>query len=202
MITLHTDIKKVNKAEAFAMVRYAMEHNEPIQGDALECLYKHFAPAIPKNVKEPWQWAAKAVAKKDVREVLNYLYSDGSRLIGCDGHRLHVIPSDLPKGYYDTKTCDPVDHDSVYPDIDRVIPADLMGPYHLENYQTVEVLDGNPCVDIDGMYFNQKYVNDGVAFTDTWAISKSIDGGRVYASNDDGYQFVIMGVRDKARKAA
>jgi hypothetical protein len=197
MITLNPDIKKLNRKEAFSVVRESLETGEPMPNCALEALYKHFAPSKPKNVKEPWQWVAKAVAKNDVRGMLCWLYSDGERLIGCDGHRLHIIPTDLPNGYYDPKTCDPVSFDMQYPDIDRVIPRDLIGPVYLEDHNQVDTICDVQAVNINDVWFNQTYINDAVSFGETWAIASESDSSKLYASNDDGYQFVVMGLTRK-----
>lgn len=77
-------------------------------------------------------FVAAAVSKDHTREALTHVYSDGTRIMATDGHRLHVYTPDegcLPAGYYDllkkTKTevhLNSVELDLVYPDVDRVIP--------------------------------------------------------------------------------
>jgi hypothetical protein len=202
MITLNPDIKKLNRKEAFAVVRESLETGEAMPACVLEALYKHFAPSAPKNVKEAWQWAAKAVAVKDARGMLCHLYSDGKRLIGCDGHRLHIVPTALPVGYYDPKTCDPVDYDAQYPDIDRVIPTDLVRAVQLDDYQNVSTIDTFVSREVGECFFQENYLNDAVYCFGNWHVRPNTSGDRLYGSSDEGYQFVIMGIRDKSRKAA
>ena len=116
--TLATRIKKVNKAEAFAILRgYIAVGGELTEQDCAE-LYSFFLPSLPAQAKTLEQWVAKAVGDRDVRFYLNYLYSDGKYLIGTDGHRMHRIGTKLKAGYYD-KALSKVEVDYKYPDTAR-----------------------------------------------------------------------------------
>ena len=64
-------------------------------------IYRHCSsPAVPvARTKE--RWVSLAVNEYDRREVLQFVYSDGERIIGTDGHRLHVWKTDkYGPGYY------------------------------------------------------------------------------------------------------
>lgn len=122
---------KVKKADAFARVKELAE--KPADLDTLAHLYAYFLPPLPAKAKDPAVWVARAKGVNDVRHYLNYLYSDGNRLIATDGHRLHLMPTNLPAGFYD-KARNPVDVDAKYPDVDRIIPKlDQGTPHKLED---------------------------------------------------------------------
>lgn len=123
ILNMAAAIKKPNKRDILSHLQdvihsgdYLFTHVE------LAEIYAYFIPAIPKKSANPELWAAVATAKKDVRDYLNYLYSDGERLIGCDGHRIHWIETDRETGYFHPSTLDKLDNKGGYPDIDRVIP--------------------------------------------------------------------------------
>ena len=83
-----------------------------------------FGPKAPAKAKTAAEWVAKAVGKKDKRDYLNYLYSDGSRLIATDGHRVHLsafTDGEFPAGYYCPRTLEPVDKTEEYAPIDRIL---------------------------------------------------------------------------------
>lgn len=136
--TRAANVKKPNKATAFAMVKNLAE--KPADLETLAALYAYFLPPIPKTAKTPEEWIFKAVAKKDVRHYLKYAYSDGKRLIGTDGHRLHFAPTSLPEGYYDSQL-NLCDVDARYPDVDRVIPdkAETLNGFTLDSCEVQEV---------------------------------------------------------------
>ena len=121
--------KAVKSSKPFDMLRQAVESSGESETVTLSlaevaALYAHF---MPKTVRASagvfdFAWVARAMAKKDVRYYLNYVYSDGARTIATDGRRMHVLAGQsLPQGYY-TAAGDQVDEDAKYPDIDRVIP--------------------------------------------------------------------------------
>lgn len=116
-------IPKIKRADAFDLVK-RMVDGEPLYDFHVAQLYSFFLPPIPAKCKTEGQWVARAVAKKDdPRKHLHYLYSDGSRLVATNGHRLHVWATDrYPAGYYDA-ALSPVNNQGEYPDIDRVIPS-------------------------------------------------------------------------------
>jgi hypothetical protein len=121
MITINAGIKPATKAEAYAMVQ-TLAAGQILSDYQIQALLLYFAP--PKSAKTAMSWLAGFVAKKDTREYLRYLYSDGARIVATNGHILAWFPSDLPAGYYCPKTGAPVaGMDGIrFPDINRVIP--------------------------------------------------------------------------------
>ena len=86
----------------------------------------------PKGLKDPIAWVAKAVAKKDVRYYLNYMYADTDkeRLIATNGKCIHVMYGQLPDSFYgliDPKSRLRVDMEAKYPNIDRAFNMDHEG---------------------------------------------------------------------------
>ena len=121
--------KAVKSSKPFDMLRQAVESSGESETVTLSfnevaALYAHF---MPKTVRASagvfdFAWVARAMAKKDVRYHLNYIYSDGARTIATDGQRLHILTGQsLQQGYY-TAAGDRVGDDAKYEDIDRVIP--------------------------------------------------------------------------------
>ena len=113
-----------NKSACFDVFEQALYNNGQLDKQQLAKLYKYFAPKIPAKPKTDFQWVALAMGNKDVRHYLNYVYSDGNRLIATDGSRAHCIRNaNYPAGYYDKQGN--LVHDTnfaKFPDIDRVIP--------------------------------------------------------------------------------
>lgn len=114
---------KLRKLEVFGLVLGLIRGDEVLDVGNLATLYSFFLPAPPARCKTPEQWVAKVVAgRDDARYYLRYVYSNGSRLMATDGHRLHYWVTDTyPKGFYDV-ALNPVTVDANFPDIDRVIP--------------------------------------------------------------------------------
>jgi len=140
---LHTAIPAYTRAEAYTLLKSALKiaqdskrREEYFRVTQIESLLKYFLPASPAVPKTPEQWCAKAVAgKNDVRYYLRYLYSDGSRLVGTDGHRMHLTSTDWAEGFYCPKTGARVDIDAKYPDIGHVLN------FERPNLQTVVMAD-------------------------------------------------------------
>lgn len=121
MITIKAGVKAANKKEAYTMIQ-SLAAGNILQEYEIQSLLLHFAP--PKTAKTGISWLAGFAAKKDIREYLRYLYSNGTRLAATNGHILAWMPTELPAGYYCPKTGAPVTGmDEIrFPDIDRVIP--------------------------------------------------------------------------------
>lgn len=65
-------------------------------------MIRHFSPSATK-AKTNFAWISKAVAKKDIRNYLNFVVSDGVKMCATDGHRLHLAPVDSERsipGFY------------------------------------------------------------------------------------------------------
>jgi DNA polymerase III sliding clamp (beta) subunit (PCNA family) len=114
-------MRNPKKADCFDIITKHIESGEPMTDKELSELYKYFVPPIPAKPKTELQWVAKAMGKKDIRYYLNYIYSDGRCLLGTDGHRLHISPTDMDEGFYDTQG-NPCKCDGKFPDVDRIIP--------------------------------------------------------------------------------
>jgi len=126
--------KPTNKGLAFRAVQEIArtltdEQRQELHGE-LARLYAAFLPALPKKPRTAFEWCAKAVNWKDLREYLRYVHVTEERMVGTDGHRCHIAPNTdgLAPGYYDktgTKVHD-LSH-ARYPDIERVMVSDLRG---------------------------------------------------------------------------
>ena len=103
-------MKKPSKKRAFEIVQTLKDvkgamiiTNEYTK--LVEELYQYFIPAPPKTPKTGEQWVSKAVAvKKDIyynRRYLKYMMVANGLIVGTDGSRMHVAPTDLPDGAYD-----------------------------------------------------------------------------------------------------
>lgn len=130
ILTAALSAPKPKRAALYAALR-DIARREPDQYGArtldagtLRDLLAHFVPSRPNRARDHFSWVAMATAgNRDIREHLRFVYCDGERIIGTDGHRLHVAPAgDRPAGYYDPRTGDPVILDAQYPDVDRIIP--------------------------------------------------------------------------------
>lgn len=201
MITLNANIGPAKRNDAFLMAQTLLEGGE-LSEIQKEALYKYFSPAVPKKAKKAWQWVAKAVGVKDVRYYINFLYSDGRRLIGTDGHRMHWIETDLEPGYYCPKTLERVVCDGRFPDIDRVIPErKTFAQFYLKDLKHVSVptKKSKPieCVEIGDIQtrINKEYLYQAANSGDmiTASLGKA-DTETIYGSNEFGH-FVIMPMR-------
>jgi len=134
--------KRASKAEGLAAVKRLIEielakpvnaipelgDRDPAMFDELVTLYSHFMPAKPGKARDAFSWVASAVAdSKDCRYYLHHVYADGSRIIGTNGHRLHIAPDARAAGFYCARTGEPIECDGTYPDVDRVIPKQCEG---------------------------------------------------------------------------
>jgi len=128
--------KKRNKALAFDALRAILEdlpeEMHDSHGPDLARLYAFFEPQAPAKPKTVFDWVAKAMAKKDQRHYLNWVYSDGARIIATNGHRLHIAHVALEPGFYDKNgTLAHGPEYAVFPDVDRVIPPANPAPVQL-----------------------------------------------------------------------
>lgn len=120
--TLMPNLKPASRKEAFNIVTKLVSGVDLTEQEKQELLL-YFAPKGSAKPKDAESWVAKAVGVKDVRPYLNYLYSDGKRLIATDTHRIHWCPTTRPEGFYCPKTLAPFKVDDWrYTDVDRVIP--------------------------------------------------------------------------------
>lgn len=94
---------KPSKATAVDII-FELLAKHPDELNNLAALYAFFQPA--KKAKnhadtDPLAWVTQAVSQGDVREYLRYLGSDGTTIVGTNGHRIHCAPTTLPAGMYD-----------------------------------------------------------------------------------------------------
>ena len=98
------EVKKPSKKRAFKVVKL-LERSEFVDGahkKLLAELYKYFIPPKPAKPKTAEQWVSKAVAVNDVRYYLKYTKVENGQIIGTDGNRIHIAPTELPDGAYDS----------------------------------------------------------------------------------------------------
>lgn len=114
--------RKAPRKVCFDVIKALIESREAPTDKQLAQLYSQFLPNAPAKAKTPEQWVAKAKGVSDVRYYLNNLWSDGKQLVGTDGHRLHLCPTELPEGFYNTEL-EPVTVDGKYPEFERSIPT-------------------------------------------------------------------------------
>ena len=152
--------KKVKKDEAQGIIKDVYwKYPELVEHMAM--LYSYFMPAMPKRAATMFEWVAKATYAKDVRQYCQFVYCDGSFLIGTDNHRMHYALTDGREvGYYHAITGDKVQENSRFPDWRRVIPSNeeskkvdcLLSDLHAtEHYKTQFLV-------IEGSKFNRQYV--------------------------------------------
>ena len=197
MITLNPNIKAASRKDAFHIIEQLMLHNQPLDLFEAEKLYKYFMPKTKSKVaKSAIEWCAKAVSKKDIHEMLRYLYSDGKRLMATDGHRLHVIETDLDEGYYCPHTFQKVDLDTSYPTIDRIIPD--YKKLEFVDLSTIETKSGRYITkSINGVLFQEKYLFDASNNNDliNIAVNPECVNAAAYGESEFGF-FVIMPTRE------
>ena len=160
--------------------------------------YAYFIPNIPARVKDSRLWVGKAAAAKDIRNYLNYTYSDGKRLIGCDGHRLHWIETEEYKeGFYIPATLDQVEDQGDYPGIDKVIPDTHSRDarhYKTADFEVFDIRDFGLVYDLpNGTRLKKQYVDQ--------AFNRDTEM-RIYLSDPDSMQAVKLESLDGIRHAA
>lgn len=171
--------KKLSKAKLWLVVRGLIYSGDDRMIDDLADLYNYFKPAPRKTPKTPEEWVARAMPTNDIRYYLNYVYSDGGRIMATDGHRLHVFETDkYPKGFYDGQM-NPLEVGATYPDITRVIPKGRG-----KSMQKKELLSGEikineadsskapaEVIGINHGFAQRKYIDDALSFFDEAGIN-------------------------------
>lgn len=204
IITRAANTKKPMKADIMATLQAMLNNGtRTISDEELAIFYSFFIPPIPAKAKTLEQWVAKAVAKKDVRQYLNYIYSDGARLIAADGHRLHWIETTAyPEGLYIPGTMDKVALDARYPDIDRVIPKTYTADktiISLAELPVIETKQGGLAYKLaNGTHLMKKYL-DTMANREkevyVWIVENSVFEAVYLESIDGQHKAVIMPIR-------
>jgi len=152
MFKYKTPVRKESKNTNYQNV-LDLANGEQLSDSQISELLRYFAPKAPKTPKTLFDWVSQAVAKKDVRPYLNYVYSDGERIIGCNGHVLLVAPTgQYGKGYYCPKTKNHVESINYnYPEIDRLLPRTSTDCTHLLDRSNVGFIS----------YMNIEYITIG-----------------------------------------
>jgi hypothetical protein len=100
LATIASKIKKPSKAIAQDIVRNLAKQHPECMYD-LAKLYTFFMESPKAKPKTNFEWVALAMAKSDVRPYLNFVYVDDEHIVGSDGHRLHMAPTDgREPGFY------------------------------------------------------------------------------------------------------
>ena len=198
MITLNSNIDAFSKKDAFYVIEKLMKSDDKTITDVeTEMLYKYFLPKLSKKkAKSAIHWVAMACSSpKDIRRYLTYMYSDGDYLVATDGHRLHMVETDLDEGYYCPNSFERVDLDDKYPDFNRVIPS----------YKTVQEYDLTKCesrehfktihIKVKDTWLNRDFLMPGCNGSQIANLAVTDDtNSAVYGLSEYG-QFVVMPTR-------
>ena len=205
-IQLNHRIKKASRHRALGIIQLALEKADrkknnvgTIDRDELEAIFKYFLPSTSKRpAKTAEQWVAKACAPKDEQRLhLQYLYSDGRRLMGCDGHRLHWIKTNEPQGFYCPLSFMPIDSDAKPIKINKLIPKyKKLKTYLLADYPIKIHHHRNLSYQvIDQCAFNSRYLGDAANGGKKIRLAiDSDDPTKAYGANEFG-KFLVMGMR-------
>jgi DNA polymerase III sliding clamp (beta) subunit (PCNA family) len=191
--------EKPSKAIAYGLAK-KLYSGENLDDYEKNMLLNFFAPAPSKKPKNSFEWVALVVRKKDVRQYLNFVYSDGTRIMATDGHRVHYSESELQEGFYCPKTGLKVEENlGNFPNIDKVLPDERRSHIVLDKNE-LDIIKINDKINAykvgDGLGVNSNYLKDALQNVDTFRVDKSekehIQGfTRFYGKNDFG-KFTIM----------
>lgn len=188
--------KKPKSEHVFDIVK-SMIGDGAIQGKDAATLYAYFIPASTKGktVKTPEQWVMLAMGVNDVRNYLNFAYSDGENLVATDGHRLHMMPTKLPTGFYDRNMA-MVTVNGNFPNYQRIIPdATRMTEYSADIKELKIDAESKrlvwymlPC----GAQVQKKYLDDAIQKDEQFKYLSNGPGNAILLQFDDGRKAVIM----------
>jgi len=198
--------KDATKAICFNLVKWAASHEGVMVEEDLARLYRYFMPTSPAKPKTDWSWVALAAGKKDVRFYLNYIYSDGKRLMATDGSRLHLVKTDkYEPGYYDragTKIHDIDWH--TYPNVDRVIPNEELLDAKVAFSELEMSVTPKASAPYDHVYYFgdtcvcSAYLKEAVlGFNHNTIEYKDHDNGLAVMIHDDNKIAIVMPIRTK-----
>lgn len=95
--------RPATKAQAYDLITCLKLGGELSEAE-IDSLLLYFCPPKPKVAKTAMEWVARAVAEKDLREYLTYLYVRDGYAIGTNGHFIHRAKVDTANGFYCPKT--------------------------------------------------------------------------------------------------
>lgn len=195
-IIFDRSLVKPSRAEALRDVRALLEQGS---NGHLESLLMHFtAPPARRPAQSAAEWVARAVAVRDVRKYLEYMWvSPEGIAYGTDGHRAHFAHVEgFAPGFYDPKTLKPVEVSGRYPDVNRLMPQ--VWPDHSVPVSTLSrrvllgVEDHKAIYEHGGAGVLQSYLNDAVNHAPDASVG--IYPG-VWAGVSEYGSFLVMGVR-------
>jgi len=125
-MTKLTHNKKPSKKQAFEIVAALHDGDELTQSEKDSLLLYFIGSNNPKKPKTTEQWVATAVAKKEIREALNYMWVDDGVAYGSDGAVVFYGATELDDGFYDPKTLLQVEVGELkYPTVKAVIESNM-----------------------------------------------------------------------------
>lgn len=158
--------KKTNKNRAYEIITDLIEQSEAPNDDQLAALYNFFIPP-PRKIKTCFQWVNMAVDKKEERYNLRHVYVADGVMVATDGHRLHLMPTDLDEGFYD-KNGVRIEVDAKFPDYSRVI-SEMKGERYSWTREDCKVIVSD--VEIyklsNGATVNKKYWDEATTGEET-----------------------------------
>lgn len=145
------------------------------------------------------RWVSRAVSTdiNEPREFMKYVYSNGSKLMATDGHRVHVIEQERQKGFYCPLTFEKQNlPDLKYPDIEKFFKPDVgLDNYDYRNMEH-DLLQpiGKWVVRIDDIAFDSRYVREASIYDDVYMATT---GKRSVAIGKNQYgRFAIMPIKE------
>jgi hypothetical protein len=149
-------------------------------------LYKLLVKAPKGKTKNVVDWVYRASAQNiDTRKYLEHSYSDGERLYATDGKRAHIVPTSLPKGFYDANGVSITRDDDFYPDVMRVLDSALPVTYQSFHVDDLEVRREG----MDGKKPKEVYVVNHGTHESTYAkafIDDALNGEKVFKAGSKG----------------
>lgn len=139
MLQVAAKASRPSKAECMTILKELAEELGEEKLVQIASLYSWFTPAAPgvtKAKKDAFAWCATAVASRDSRSFLQYVFVSSAGIYGSNGHRIHSAPrpEGLEEGLYNPKTGEkvwdlwenytgarPTDHPGKYPDLREAI---------------------------------------------------------------------------------
>ena len=122
--------------------------------------------------KSDFEWVSKAISnKKHYKEEINYIYSDGAKIVATDTKILLTVNnSNFNEGYYlkGSNGSIKADIDGKYPDTSRIIRDNkgfITTKKELLNYPTIINTDG-VFTQINDRLYNNKYIMDALSLFD------------------------------------
>jgi len=193
----HMNASESNKAAIYSAFRQAIDNNGQFSEIDMARLYKYFSPNVQAKPKTDDKWVAQAMADKyDPRYYLKYIYSDGSRIMATNGHRIHAVNKSIEIGFYD-KNMNRIEVDAKFPDIDRIIPKNYTKSI---KFSELELVDREykgktmPAYVFDGINIDAKYLKQAAQYFDDAVISYA-DKNSPILITDEHKLAVVMTMR-------